>query len=215
MAAYGKHDGSFFTQRAGFLVAIVILHIGLVWLFASGLVAKVVHTLDPPIQTDIVQETKKPDDAPPPPPPKLDRPPVEVPQIDVVINVPAAPAAATTAIDTRPAPPRPAPPPPPPPKPPEVRVAAKQDAKRSPPTDDYYPPTSRRMNETGKAIVAICWGTDGKVNNEPKIATTSGSSRLDEAAVRYGKVVRMVPGTVNGQPEAGCGNLPVTFKLTD
>lgn len=210
MAAYAKHDGAFFSQRAVFLVAIVLVHIGLIYLFESGLATRIVKVIDPPIAVDIVQEQKKIDAPPPPPPPKMERPPVEIPPPDVVIDVPAAPN--TTAI--RETTTQHVAPPPPPPRA-DVRTSVRLDVKHSPSTDDYYPPTSRRMNETGTSLVHICWGADGKVTGDPKVAKSSGSSRLDEAAERWASHARLTPGTLNGVPQPGCSDLPVTFRLTD
>ena len=213
MTAYAKHDASFFSQRAIFFIAIVILHIGLIYLFESGLATRIVKVIDPPIQTDIVQEQKKLDAPPPPPPPKMEHPPVEVPPPDVTINIPAAPnTTAITNVTDKPQPP--APPAPPPPRA-DVRTPVRLDLKHSPSTDDYYPPTSRRMNETGTTTVSVCAGPDGKLNADPKVEKSSGSSRLDEAAVRWATHVRVTPATLNGQPAAGCAAFNVVFKLTD
>lgn len=211
MAAYAKHDGAFFSQRAVFLVAIILVHVALIYLFESGLIAKAVKTIDPPIAVDIVQEQKKIDAPPPPPPPKMEHPPVEIPPPDVVINVPAAQE--TTAI--RNVTDKPAPPAPPAAPKPDVRTAAQLDVKHSPSTDDYYPATSRRMNESGKTVVGICTDGTGKVTGDPKVVTSSGSSRLDEAATRWASHARMSPGTLNGKPVESCANFVVVFKLTD
>ncbi len=212
MAAYAKHDGAFFSQRAIFLVAILLLHVLLIWLFNSGLISRAVKVIDPPIAVDIIQEQKKIDAPPPPPPPKMEHPPVEIPPPDVVINVPAAEN--TTAIRETTTQHVVAAPPPPPPRP-DVRTAATLDIRHSPPTDDYYPPTSRRMNETGRVVVSICADGGGKVSGEPKVEKTSGSSRLDEAAVRWASHARLNPSTLNGKPVPGCSAFAVVFKLTD
>jgi protein TonB len=211
MASYVRHDTSFFSGRAIFFIAIVLVHIALIYLFESGLATRIIKHVDPPLETNIVQDVKQRDAPPPPPPPKMERPPVEVPPPDVVINLPSEPT--TTAItntttqhvDT----------PPPAPKAADVRTRAALDVKHSPPTDDYYPPTSRRMNETGSVTIDVCLDDGGKMAGDPKVAKTSGSSRLDEAAVRWGAHARFIQGTLNGKPVAGCTAFLVTFKLTD
>jgi periplasmic protein TonB len=209
MAAYARHDGSFFSQRALFLVAIIIIHIGLIYLFESGLATRIIHAVEPPLQTTIAQDVKTRDTPPPPPPPKMERPPVEIPPPDVVINIPTE--TQTTAITNTttkhvdvppPAPPRPV-----------VRTSAELDIKHSPSTQDYYPPTSVRMNETGTAVIRLCAAADGSVDGVPTITKPSGSSRLDEAAVRWGQHVRMKPATVDGKPAGGCVLLSVKFVL--
>ncbi len=74
----------------------ILIHIGLIYLFESGLATRIIHAAEPPIETNIVQDVKQRDAPPPPPPPKMERPPVEVPPPDVVINLPAEPT--STAI---------------------------------------------------------------------------------------------------------------------
>ncbi len=207
MAAYARHDTSFFSQRALFLVAIIIIHIGLIYLFESGLATRIIHSVEPPLQTTIVQDMKQRDIPPPPPPPKMERPPIEIPPPDVTINIPVeSTSTAITNTTTKhveappPAPPRPA-----------VRTAPVALTKLDP--ANFYPPTSIRMNETGSTLIKYCWGTDGKLTGAPTVEKSSGSSRLDEAAVRLGSQERMKPGTVDGQPVAACASLSVKFQL--
>lgn len=209
MAAYARHDTTFFSQRALFLVAIIIIHIGLIYLFESGLATRIIRSVEPPLETTIAQDVKQRDTPPPPPPPKMERPPVEIPPPDVVINIPVeSQSTAITNTTTKhveappPAPPRPV-----------VRTAAELDIKHSPPTADYYPPTSVRMNETGTAVIRLCAAANGTVDGVPTVVKSSGSSRLDEAAVRWGQHVRMKPATVDGKPAGGCVPLGVKFVL--
>jgi len=208
MAEYA-HDSSFLSRRAIAFVAIIGIHVLLIWGFSSGLATKVLDVIAPPIQTDIVQEVQKRDEPPPPPPPKMERPPVEVPPPDVSINLPAEPT--TTAITDVTNKPLPVAPPPPAPV---VRIAPKLDQKRSPSTDDYYPPTSRRMGEQGSTVIAVCVAVDGHPG-EPKVQKGSGSPRLDEAAVKYAQHARYTVGTENGKPTEGCTAFSVKFVLTD
>jgi protein TonB len=206
MAAYARHDTSFFSQRALFFIAIVLIHIFLIWAFESGLATRIIHVADGPLETNIVQEVKQHDLPPPPPPPKMEKPPVEVPPPDVVINVPVE--AASTAITNTTSKHVEAPPPPPRAV---VRTAAVALVKLDP--QNFYPPTSIRMNETGTTLIKYCWGVDGKLSGVPSVEKSSGSSRLDEAAIRLGNQERMKPGTVDGQPVAACANLSVKFTL--
>jgi protein TonB len=207
MAAYARHDTSFFSQRAVFLVAIVIIHIGIIYLFVSGLATRIIHSVEPPLETTIAQDIKQRDTPPPPPPPKMERPPVEIPPPDVTINLPAEPTStAITNVTTQ----HVAPAPPAPPRP-VVRTAAVPLTKLDP--ANFYPPTSIRMNETGSTLIRYCWGADGKLTGTPTVEKSSGSSRLDEAAVRLGSQEHMKPGTVDGKPIDGCSSLSVKFQL--
>jgi protein TonB len=208
MAAYARHDTAFFSQRAIFFVAIVILHIALIYLFESGLASRIIHHAEPPLETTIAQDVKQRELPPPPPPPKMEKPPVEVPPPDVVINVPVE--TQTTAItnvtakhvEAPPAPVHQA-----------VIVPPALDIKHSPSPQDYYPPTSIRMNEAGTAIIKLCAAADGSVAGTPTLEKSSGSSRLDEAAIKWGVHVRMRPETSDGKPIGGCVPLKVTFVL--
>jgi hypothetical protein len=45
------------------------------------------------------------------------------------------------------------------------------------------------------------------------LAESSGYERLDQAALRMGKAFRIKPGLIDGQPQAGCSVVIVTFSL--
>lgn len=212
MAAYARHDTAFLSQRAVFLIAIVLIHIAIIYLFASGLATRIIHAADPPLETTIAQDVKTREAPPPPPPPKMERPPIEIPPPDVVINIPVEQN--TTAITNTTTKHVEAPPPAPAAKP-DVRTRASVDVRHSPSTDDYYPPTSRRMNEAGTSTINVCMDDVGKISGQPTVAKSSGSSRLDEAAVRWASHAKFNLGTLNGKPVAGCTAFLVTFKLTD
>src|SRR5215510_14474958 len=172
MAAY-VHDTEFFSRRAVVFLVIVGFHILLGWMLATGLARKVIEVIAPPIQTDIIEEVQQRDEPPPPPPPEFERPPVEVPPPEVSIDIPqdAAQSTAITDVTDRPVPM--APPPPPPPK--QVKKAS-IDSKRFPPSEEYYPAASKRLGEEGSPTVKVCIGPQGKLSEEPSIATTSGNT---------------------------------------
>ena len=194
-----------------FFIIIVGLHIALYFLFEAGLATRVIKMIEPPVQVDVVQEVKKVDTPPPPPPPKMEHPPVEIPPPEVTINLPAEPqTTAITNVTTKHVEP-------PPPAPPRkvVRTALALDLKHSPPTNDYYPPTSQRLGETGTSLIHVCWNTEGRIEGAPSVQKSSGSSRLDEAAMRWASHARMTPATEDGKPLPGCSSIPVKFTLTD
>jgi len=212
MAAYA-HDASFLSRRAIILALIILGHILFVYALTSGLAQKAMEVLAPPIQTEIVEEIEQREEPPPPPPPEMERPPVEVPPPEVAIEIPVDTATSTaiTDVTNKPVPAAPAPPPPAPVK----RTSPRFDSRRSPSTDEYYPPTSRRMGEEGTTSVGICIGPDGRVTGEPKVDKTSGSARLDEAALKYAKRTRWAPATEDGKPVQICSAFNVKFVLTD
>src|ERR1700728_2579471 len=114
---YKYEEPSLFSGRRGAaLLAVLILHVGIVWAFYTGLAGKLVQKIIPPVE--IAQIDKPKDiDKPPPPPPKLEeiKPFVPPPEfVDI-----QAPQVEPTAITKTPQAQRRAPPPQaaPPPRP--------------------------------------------------------------------------------------------------
>jgi protein TonB len=212
MAAYA-HDTNFISRRALVLIVIIAFHVIFAYLLASGLARRAIETIAPPLQTDIIEEQQTREEPPPPPPPEMERPPVEVPPPEVAIDIPVdtAQSSAITDVTNKPVPMAP----PPPPPPPVARTPPKFDTRRSPSTDEYYPPTSRRMGEQGTTTVGVCITAEGRVTGEPKLEKSSGSARLDEAAVKYATKTRWAPATESGKPVQFCSNFNVKFVLTD
>ncbi len=209
MSAYVQ-DTQFFTRRTIVFCAIVALHVGIIWALATGLATRAIQMVAPPIQTQIVQQTKQQLKPPPPPPPQLQQQQVQVPPPVIQINVPQAAQTHAITIVKRVVRAAPAPAP--------VRVTPLRAIARDfPSTDDYYPDASRRLGEQGTALVKLCIGAGGRVIGDPSIMKSSGSSRLDQAAVRYAKATsgHFEPETRNGVPVEVCTALPIKFQLTD
>jgi protein TonB len=205
MTAY-VHDTQFFTRRTAVLVAIVALHLFILWALATGLARKAIEVLAPPIQTDIVEEEKTKSEPPPPPPPEMQKQVVEVPPPDINIAMPEA-GPATNAISAVVAQPH-APAPPPHPAAPGVPVKFKPLD-----TDGFYPDASRRLSEEGTATIHVCVGANGKISEAPTITATSGHDRLDQGAISYAKALRYSPQMDEGKPVDGCINFRVKFSL--
>jgi|SRR5580658_1044991 protein TonB len=208
MAAYVQ-ETQILTRRSAVLVAIIALHLFVIWALATGLARRAMELVAPPIQTDIVEEVKKDDAPPPPPPPEMERPPVEVPPPDINIDVPVeSTTTAITDVTNKP-----------------IAPAAKQVAsvpatnispgKGMPSSDDYYPASARRLGQEGLAAVTICVGPDGKLSTAPAVGKSSGTASLDEAAVKYANATsgHWKPATENGKPINKCSQLPVRFQL--
>jgi protein TonB len=136
----------------------------------------------------------------------MELPPVEVPPpvVDITIPVDAAPTTALSNVTDKPVPP---------PPPPPVAAAPKPQLKLSkanqPSVNDYYPPTSVRLNEQGVTRVKLCVGTNGRVT-EATVDTSSGFERLDEAATKVAKLYRFNPVT-----ETVCSTMPIRFTLDE
>lgn len=212
MAYAPAADTSFFTRRGLVFIAIVLLHLGMFWVLASGMSHRIVDVVLGPIETRLIEEAPKIDEPPPPPPPKIETPPPFVPPPDVAIVIPAD-AAPTTAIrqTTTTAPPAQ------PPPAPVVKVAAtppRSDPKR-PLTQPEYPPSSRRAGEAGTVILEVYVNANGRAE-DVRVKKSSGFPKLDDAAMReVRRSWRLVPGTEDGKPVAMWGQFAVTFKLTD
>jgi len=211
MTAYAQ-DSRFLTSRAVVFLAIIGVHVFILWAFATGLARRVIETVAPPLQTDIVEEVQKRDTPPPPPPPQMQRPPVQIPPPEVTINLPQE-TQSTAIQDVTDRPVQKAPPPPPPPKA-VVRVSARP-GKGFPNTEDYYPPAAKRLGEEGTSVVRACVGPNGKLTEDPTISKTSGNTRLDEGALKLAKAGsgRYSPGTEDGHPTTSCIQFMVKFQL--
>jgi TonB family protein len=81
-----------------------------------------------------------------------------------------------------------------------------------PNVDDYYPSASRSRIEEGTPRIELCYDERGRPA-EVTVVESSGFKRLDDAAVRYGKAVRIRPGTIDGKAQAGCVKFFVRFSL--
>jgi protein TonB len=197
------------TKRGAVLVAIVALHVFLLYALATGLARRAIEVLAPPIQTTIVEETKKEEAPPPPPPPQFERPPVEVPPPDVTINMPVEPDTTAIRVTNTPvvkAPPVAAAP---------TRRTALGVGKNFPSSDEYYPDASRRLEEQGIVTVHVCVGPDNKLTEEPTVAKSSGSARLDAAGLKLAKAGsgKFIAATEDGKAITQCSALPIRFVL--
>ncbi|MEP7312093.1 MAG: energy transducer TonB [Pseudomonadota bacterium] len=207
------HDNQWATRRSIVFVGIILFHILLYWGVKSGFVGKALEAVAPPIETEIIEETVDDNAPPPPPPPEMERPPVEIPPPVVDINIPVE-AATNTALTNTTTERRP-----PPPAPVVAvaipRVKAKLNPRASQPdSEEYYPPSSKRLGEQGNTVVKSCIGENGRLA-EATVETSSGVARLDEAAVKFARALRYVAATENGKPVADCFSFRVRFQLKD
>ena len=212
MAYAPTADSSFFTRRGLVFIAIVLLHLGMFYVLASGMSHRIVDVVLGPIETRLIEEAPKLDEPPPPPPPKIETPPPFVPPPDVAIVIPAD-AAPTTAIrQTTTTAPVAQPPPAPVAK---VAGTPPRSDPRRPLTQPEYPPSSRRAGEAGTVILDVYVNANGRAE-DVRVKKSSGFPKLDDAAIREVKRSwRLVPGTEDGKPVPMWGQFAVTFKLTD
>ncbi len=67
-----------------------------------------------------------------------------------------------------------------------------------------YPRAAVRDEISGVTTLETCVTADGRLT-EPRIAQTSGSALLDEAALAWAKIATFQPAEINGEPFAICG----------
>jgi TonB family protein len=84
-----------------------------------------------------------------------------------------------------------------------------------PETADFYPSPSIRLSEEGMSIVQVCVDRKGRLTSEPSTVKSSGSARLDEAAL---KLARAGSGhyratTEDGKPVNSCYPFGIRFQL--
>jgi protein TonB len=195
-------------RRTAILIAVGVLHVGLVWALIAGLASGLIEKLPAEIKAEVIKpkEDKPP---PPPPPPDLAKPPppfVPPPEINIATDTPPN---AITAVQPN----VPTPPAPPPQPAATVAPTAPKPIGRTHSCDTYYPDASRRLNETGTVVVQYVVGADGSISNVT-VRTSSGSDRLDQAALSCVQSrFRSEPGTVDGKPVAVTTASAIQFKF--
>jgi len=77
-----------------------------------------------------------------------------------------------------------------------------------------YPSMSRRRGETGTALVRLTVGLSGKIENV-QLQKSSGSSRLDDAALDAVRSSACTPYRENGEAIRATATVPFVFSLND
>jgi periplasmic protein TonB len=208
---YQYEEPSLFSGRRGAaLLAVIVLHVILVYGFYTGLAGKLAQKIIPPVE--IAQIDKPKDvDKPPPPPPKLEeiKPYVPPPEfVDVQAPLQETNAISVVTHTNTPAPVAA-------PAPQHVRTPVRQDPKHPLKIgEEYYPDASKRANEEGRCIVQVTVSADGRITGE-SIQTSSGFPRLDDACLKGVHGLRMLPATEDGKPVDTTASLPIVWKLTN
>jgi protein TonB len=130
--------------------------------------------------------------------PALPTPPVPAPMAAPPVTAPAASAVA-------------APPPVQPQTPKELSISS---VRRLRDVEPIFPPTSRRLNESGTVILAIVVDENGKASSAT-VVKSSGFPRLDKAAIVAALATPFQPYTENGQPRAFRVESPYVFEPAD
>jgi protein TonB len=209
---YTYQPPSLFSGRRGAaFIAVILLHVLIVWGFYSGLAGQLVQKIIPPVEIAQIEKPKDVD-KPPPPPPKLEEIKPFVPPPEFV-DIQAAPTETTAITTTSVAPPVSAP---------VVAAAPVQHsiigAKMDPKHpfkigEEYYPDASKRANEEGRCIVLAKVAASGQIL-DASIQQSSGFPRLDEACLKGVKGQKALPGMEDGKPVEGNFAFAIVWKLT-
>ena len=181
--AYADQEMS--TRRVAAIAFVALLHAGVGYALVTGLAYNAAKQMYEDLKTfDVVpEEPDKPEEPPPPPPKDMPPPPpsVTVPPPMVTTNVVTTnvirPIETVKPIEIAK----------PVEKPPEKpKIAVKGGPKGNPGgwvTNDDYPPSAKRNEESGTTGVRVEVGTDGKPTG-CSVTSSSGSGTLDDAACR-------------------------------
>lgn len=201
------------VARSGLLGIVIGLHVAI---FLVILAAKTVapQIMEMPLIVDLLPASPsiEPPQAKPLPVAKpepvrkpLPTPKIPTPVLETTTSQAPAPAApvAPPAVEAPPAPPAPAAP--------QVSQARfDADYLRNPPPP--YPPLSRRMGEEGKVILRVSVTPQGTAESV-EVRTSSGSTRLDESAMKTVRQWKFIPAKRGDIAVQSWVQVPIIFKL--
>ncbi|HTI18485.1 MAG TPA: energy transducer TonB [Trinickia sp.] len=202
------------VRRFGGIGAVIVLHILLVYALINGLANKIVHVIQRPIETKIIEPVKPPPPPPLPvvqlPPPKFTPPPPPfVPPPEVPVQAPPQQTIVHQATPTPTPQAVPPAPPAPPVKSPPVQTAVSvvcpnSDEVRS---SVVYPKEAQENGDTGDVVIEFTVDPQGHVSNE-RVAKSSDHDSLDDAAFRAVKKFNCI-----AQGQAVRVQVPFSFNL--
>ena len=200
-------------QRSSLLGIVVGLHVGI---FLLIMAAKTIapQIMEMPLIVDLLPAPEIESEPEAKPLPVARPEPVK----QKPVPVPKAPAPVLETTNSRApaenapvAPPQLAEPTPPAPAAPAISQARfDADYLRNPPPP--YPPLSRRMGEEGKVILRVSVNPQGTAD-AVEVRTTSGSSRLDESALKTVRNWKFIPAKRGDVAVQSWVLVPIIFKL--
>lgn len=200
------------TSRMVSIGLVVLLHVGVGYALVTGLAYDATKAVFEDLKTfDVEEETPEEPEEPPPPPEKLDIPPPPKVTIPPPVNVTPVISTNMQPVTITPtAAPAPPPPPPAPPAPP--RVATKATQRGGSISDEDYPPSSIRNEESGTAVARFTINTDGRVT---ECNASGASASLDaETCKLIIRRFRFKPALdASGSPVAETRSQRVTWRL--
>jgi protein TonB len=199
-ASYGSSGKSGLFQRGPIGIAVIALHLVLVYFIAGSLGIVELPSLAKPMEAVIVDapmEKSEPVEVVKPEfeQPALETPPIEdtIPEIEVPTDEPAPNA---IVMETAPAQP--------------ATETANMTVSRR--VDPVYPPVSRRNGEEGTGLFRVLVDERGRPQ-DVQVLKSSGFPRLDEAAMVAIRKWAFKPAVQNSQPVQSWTRVQVAFKL--
>jgi protein TonB len=195
------------------LAAAVVLHAGALLLLLHFAPVREALGVPEPIMVSLVSAPSvavappTPDAVPPRPSPKPVR---RATAVAPIIAVPVESPSPIVAPAALPEPPAPQPPPQPAVPPPVIPPSFSADYLHNP--APAYPPLSRRMNEQGRVVLRVLVTADG-APEKVELRTSSGSARLDGAALETVRRWKFVPARQGERPVAAWVLVPISFAL--
>lgn len=216
MSALAVEGDERVVRRIGF-GTVVVLHALVFWALLqmnvlrlpAPLAALTVDLIKPP------EEIKPPDPPPPPPPPKprlIPKRPEPVQQPVMLAAPEESPAPSPVVVP--PPPPIIAPLPPVAPPAPVQTVQPRFDADYLDNPKPVYPPLSRRMGEEGRVVLRVQVAATG-LPVEVVVHASSGSERLDQAALNAVRRWKFVPAKRGDEAVAASVLVPIVFSLKE
>lgn len=207
------------AARHALVAGVCLAHLGGAWALLQVEAVRQAVAEVAPLMVDLVAPPAPVPPAAPPPPPPPRAAPAPLPPAPLVTAVapPEPGAAAFTAPPPEPAPaavPEPAAPPAPaaPAAAPAPRLVPISAVSYLEPPQPVYPRASRRLREQGEVLLRVEVGADGRAG-QVRVHRSSGSPRLDEAALVAVRAARFRPYAENGVPLAVWTTVPIAFEL--
>jgi protein TonB len=196
--------GSGFLSRSGPVIAVVALHVLIVYGLATSMGIVKLPTLSTPITAVFIPEQQTKPEPELKVKPKIDQEvDVTQPPPEVQFDVPVVPPADTpmppseNAIAATPA-----------------ESAPAQDLKTANRVEPIYPSASRRAGEQGTVRLKVLVDANGRPH-DVNVVKGSGFARLDDAAVEAVRKWRFVAATNGTNKIQAWTQVAVTFRLTD
>jgi len=201
-----------FSRRSMQFFLVLSLHVAVFYLAFDSLSHTNAKPISPIIDIVDVKDHRQPDSLPKPPEPSIDRVPFVDKLPDVLIpedlptpgksegEVLAEPPKAPARVDS------------------DAHVVHRITGGPGtgfPDADDFYPSTARRLGEEGIGTLHVCVDPKGRLTQAPGVVSSTGSERLDAAALKLATVGsgHYRANTEDGRAVDSCFAFRIRFQL--